>query len=181
MMVTAATCTLVLFCLFWPATAAPATAPAPVCPSWADSIHPAYLPHPSRCNLFYQCAGGRPVLHSCPFPLYFDPILNVCNWPEQVNCHHEETTTEFPSNLTTTFFPSNSTITVYPSNSTTTIFPSNSTTTIFPSNSTTVIPSNSTTTTLLPTTYSTDAEPTDPSEDYTNPTEEPNDPTEEVF
>merc|ERR1719348_2278189 len=55
------------------------------------SLHP----HPSECNLYYMCAGLKPVLMSCPGDLFFDPSLNVCNWPDQVDCQsqtEEETT-----------------------------------------------------------------------------------------
>merc|ERR1711915_1072742 len=50
-----------------------------------------YVPHPTQCNLYYQCVGLTPILLHCPGELFFDPILNVCNWPNQVDCESQET------------------------------------------------------------------------------------------
>merc|ERR1711915_813754 len=58
-----------------------------------------YVPHPTQCNLYYQCVGLTPILLHCPGELFFDPILNVCNWPDQVDC---ESQTEAPLQETTT-------------------------------------------------------------------------------
>ena len=45
-----------------------------------------FVPHPTNCSLYYQCNGDLPILMDCPDGLYFDPQLNVCNWPDQVDC-----------------------------------------------------------------------------------------------
>merc|ERR1712131_399202 len=66
-----------------------------VCTESTDGF-PVFIPHPSECNLYYMCAGLTPVLMSCPGELFFDPSLNVCNWPDQVDCQpqtEEDTTT----------------------------------------------------------------------------------------
>merc|ERR1712029_705160 len=57
-----------------------------------------YVPHPTQCNLYYQCVGLTPFLLHCPDELFFDPSLNVCNWPNQVDC---ESQTEAPEKITT--------------------------------------------------------------------------------
>ena len=63
-----------------------------LCPVSEDG-HPVSYPHPTDCSMFYQCdAGGIPVLMSCPDGLFFDPSLNVCNWPDLVNCNSGTTT-----------------------------------------------------------------------------------------
>merc|ERR1712227_23265 len=74
---------------------------------------PVFIPHPTDCGLYYQCAGSWPVLMECPPGLYFDPTLNVCNWPDNVDCQsqtdapetttvaEEETTTEAIEETTT--------------------------------------------------------------------------------
>jgi len=54
-----------------------------VCP---DSEEDVFVPHPTECGLYYQCVGNNPVLMSCPDGLFFDPSLNICNWPDLVDC-----------------------------------------------------------------------------------------------
>jgi len=51
-----------------------------------------YVPHPTDCSLFYQCNGDIPILMECPDGLYFDPSLNVCNWPDLVDCQNKDCT-----------------------------------------------------------------------------------------
>ena len=63
-----------------------------VCPESTDGLA-VFVPHPYDCGLYYECVGTNPVLMSCPGGLYFDPSLNVCNWPDQVDC---EPSTEQP-------------------------------------------------------------------------------------
>ena len=53
-----------------------------------------FVPHPSDCSLYYECVGLTPVLMSCPGDLYFDPQLDVCNWPDLVDCQPPTTTEE---------------------------------------------------------------------------------------
>merc|ERR1739838_842628 len=65
----------------------------PVCPA-SETGYPVYIPHPTNCSLFYECVGRRPVLLSCPAQLFFDPGLEVCNWPWLVDCTNQETTTD---------------------------------------------------------------------------------------
>merc|ERR1711915_106882 len=65
-----------------------------ICTESVDG-YPVFISHPTECNLYYMCAGLTPVLMSCPGELFFDPSLNVCNWPDQVDCQaqtEEETT-----------------------------------------------------------------------------------------
>eukprot|EP00092_Neocalanus_flemingeri_P005584 GFUD01006016.1.p1 GENE.GFUD01006016.1~~GFUD01006016.1.p1 ORF type:complete len:276 (+),score=87.17 GFUD01006016.1:66-893(+) len=63
-----------------------------VCPDAEDGLA-VFVPHPSDCSLYYMCVGGSPVLMACHPGLYFDPSLNVCNYPEYVDCQNQETTT----------------------------------------------------------------------------------------
>ena len=56
-----------------------------VCSESEDGMS-VFVPHPTDCGLYYQCVGNNPVLMSCPDGLFFDPSLNVCNWPEFVDC-----------------------------------------------------------------------------------------------
>ena len=56
-----------------------------VCPESTDGF-PVFLPYPKDCTKYYECDGDWPILMDCAPPLYFDAELNVCNWPDQVNC-----------------------------------------------------------------------------------------------
>ncbi|CAH2056489.1 unnamed protein product, partial [Iphiclides podalirius] len=44
------------------------------------------LPHFTDCTKFFMCAHGEEVLFVCPGGLYFDFVLQVCNWPRDTNC-----------------------------------------------------------------------------------------------
>ena len=91
-----------------------------VCPESEDGF-PVYVPHPTDCSLYYQCIGSNPTLMSCPDGLYFDSSLNVCNWPQFVECQNGatnkpesttsvDTTTEVLIETSTTFISTNQTI-----------------------------------------------------------------------
>ncbi|KAJ0175048.1 hypothetical protein K1T71_009189 [Dendrolimus kikuchii] len=38
------------------------------------------------CNKFYKCANGLPVGFLCNPPLRYDPVREVCDWPQNVDC-----------------------------------------------------------------------------------------------
>uniref|UniRef100_A0A2A4JGS2 Chitin-binding type-2 domain-containing protein n=1 Tax=Heliothis virescens TaxID=7102 RepID=A0A2A4JGS2_HELVI len=47
----------------------------------------ALAPHPHDCRLFYYCSSVlRPICRRCPLGLHFNPELQVCDWPNNVNC-----------------------------------------------------------------------------------------------
>ncbi|XP_049692838.2 uncharacterized protein LOC110378260 [Helicoverpa armigera] len=47
----------------------------------------ALAPHPHYCRLFYYCSAVlRPACRRCPLGLHFNPELQVCDWPNNVNC-----------------------------------------------------------------------------------------------
>ncbi|GFS17185.1 chitinase-3-like protein 1 [Elysia marginata] len=59
------------------------------CTGKADGLYP----NPSDCNKYYQCYNsGTTADNSCSAGLYFDPVLKVCNWPENVQCSTVPTT-----------------------------------------------------------------------------------------
>ena len=72
-----------------------------VCPDSEDGFA-VFVPHPTDCSLYYMCVGGSPILMPCPPGLYFDPSLNVCNYPEYVDCLNQESKTSGPVESTTT-------------------------------------------------------------------------------
>jgi len=67
-----------------------------VCPESQDG-YSEFVPHPTDCTLYYQCFGLTPILMSCPEGLFFDPSVDVCNWPDQVDCKQQ---TEAPETTT---------------------------------------------------------------------------------
>ncbi|CAG5053319.1 unnamed protein product [Parnassius apollo] len=64
------------------------------CPS-DFSVH-LLLPHETDCDKFYQCSNGQKILKQCPSATLFDNDLQVCNWPNAVDCSRWVTqTTEY--------------------------------------------------------------------------------------
>merc|ERR1719244_2496121 len=57
------------------------TSPAIQCPESTDG-YPVYVAHPTDCTKFYECHDDEPILMECAPPLYFDPKIDVCNYPE---------------------------------------------------------------------------------------------------
>ena len=42
------------------------------------------FPDPTRLDRFYSCANGIGWIMDCPYGLYFNPDLLVCDWPNNV-------------------------------------------------------------------------------------------------
>ncbi|CAL1689397.1 unnamed protein product [Lasius platythorax] len=40
----------------------------------------------TNCSEFYVCVAGRPIKFSCPHGLVYNDILNVCDYPYNVDC-----------------------------------------------------------------------------------------------
>uniref|UniRef100_A0A6P7FM87 Uncharacterized protein LOC114329323 n=1 Tax=Diabrotica virgifera virgifera TaxID=50390 RepID=A0A6P7FM87_DIAVI len=55
-----------------------------VCPA-VDGPDSVYFPL-TDCSKFCQCSNGVPIEHTCPASLYFNPTLNVCDWPQNAGC-----------------------------------------------------------------------------------------------
>lgn len=62
-----------------------------------------YKPHPMDCRLFYQCApgpnGNEYVEKSCGENMFYNPQIQVCDWPASViqirpECLSEQTSTK---------------------------------------------------------------------------------------
>lgn len=45
-----------------------------------------HLPHEYDCTRFYKCDWGYRVLFECPDDLYFNPVMEWCDWPEESGC-----------------------------------------------------------------------------------------------
>lgn len=83
-------------------------------PDGPDSV---YIPL-DDCTKFCQCSNGQAILHNCPDGLHFNPVLNVCDWPQDAGCGKQVNTTT--TSTTTTSAP----VTTTTSISTTTTVPS---------------------------------------------------------
>ncbi|XP_068622125.1 uncharacterized protein [Battus philenor] len=44
------------------------------------------LPHETDCAKFYYCVHGKKVERSCAPGTHFNPVIQVCDWPENVQC-----------------------------------------------------------------------------------------------
>ncbi|XP_022901762.1 peritrophin-1-like [Onthophagus taurus] len=66
-----------------------AVSTADVCPE-TNGAFAAYLRHETNCNQFYECNWGQKVLFNCPAGLYFNTKLNVCDYPDNVECIKDE-------------------------------------------------------------------------------------------
>jgi len=49
------------------------------------------LPNTADCRKYFKCSNGAPSVQSCPGSLIFDPVLNICNWPQSTTCVKEFT------------------------------------------------------------------------------------------
>lgn len=48
--------------------------------------YPTYYPHETNCSLFYECCHGELCLKECWPGTVFNPELNVCDHPYNVDC-----------------------------------------------------------------------------------------------
>jgi len=62
----------------------PTPSPHFECPDEDD-----YYPNPTNCKAFYQCVNGTAWQQECPADLYFNPILKVCDYKENVDCKQD--------------------------------------------------------------------------------------------
>ncbi|XP_023349869.1 keratin-associated protein 10-4 isoform X2 [Eurytemora carolleeae] len=61
-------------------------------PACDDYTEQTFIPHPYNCSRFWECEPQRGhCLLDCPpinpsENLYFNPTINICDWPENVDC-----------------------------------------------------------------------------------------------
>merc|ERR1711915_892405 len=53
------------------------------CPA---DINDFIISNPDDCSQFFKCSWGTPYLYQCPDGLLFNPDLDVCDWPGNVDC-----------------------------------------------------------------------------------------------
>ena len=61
-----------------------------------------FEPHPFECNKYYMCDYQHAVVMTCPGNLVFNPLINVCDYPEEVDCGNYPKPTETTTKTTTT-------------------------------------------------------------------------------
>ncbi|XP_063926736.1 cell surface glycoprotein 1-like isoform X2 [Zophobas morio] len=67
------------------------------CPAVDPLNYTVHLQHESDCTKFYKCDHGERVLFDCPDTLHFNPVLQVCDWPEQAGCTIGQQSTSAPN------------------------------------------------------------------------------------
>jgi hypothetical protein len=45
-----------------------------------------HLANPLSCNSFCHCDWGVAYYKDCPAGLHFNPVLQVCDWPQDAGC-----------------------------------------------------------------------------------------------
>ncbi|KAK4881714.1 hypothetical protein RN001_005033 [Aquatica leii] len=58
----------------------------PSCPEDGSHANTTILPDEECCNQYYICSNGNPILSNCSIGLHFNPVLQVCDWPENARC-----------------------------------------------------------------------------------------------
>ena len=58
-----------------------------------------FEPHPYNCNQYYMCNNDNAYVMTCPGDLQFNPLINVCDYPESVECINTPMPTEKTSTL----------------------------------------------------------------------------------
>ena len=79
----------------------PPVTPVSDCPPVGSNGEAVHIAHETNCSLFYTCTNGGKVLQECPNGLNFNPKLQVCDWPWNVNCTNKPVSTT-PRPTTTT-------------------------------------------------------------------------------
>ncbi|XP_032682919.1 uncharacterized protein LOC116849660 [Odontomachus brunneus] len=65
------------------------------CPAKDPEDTTIHLAHESDCTKFYMCHAGKKIVRQCPKynkkgdRLYFNPRLQVCDWPWKAGCKHK--------------------------------------------------------------------------------------------
>ncbi|KFB35793.1 hypothetical protein ZHAS_00002711 [Anopheles sinensis] len=55
------------------------------CPR-TNGYYPVYFRNSKECSQYYQCDQGTAYLIQCPAELYFNNRINVCDYPQNVDC-----------------------------------------------------------------------------------------------
>lgn len=58
--------------------------PVDECPDEDSEV--VYLPDDENCSIYYECRDGMPILDMCVGDLFFNPVINACEYPENTPC-----------------------------------------------------------------------------------------------
>ncbi|EAT42290.1 AAEL006159-PA [Aedes aegypti] len=56
------------------------------CPEDFNPSFPTFIPHPTDCARYFICVEDVAHEYHCPTGTKFNPAINVCDLPENVNC-----------------------------------------------------------------------------------------------
>ncbi|XP_033739624.1 LOW QUALITY PROTEIN: chitinase-3-like protein 1 [Pecten maximus] len=56
-----------------------------------------FYPSPTDCSMYYICAGGAAFEVACTTGLQFNPSTLFCDWPRNVKCNANQTTSQPPA------------------------------------------------------------------------------------
>lgn len=51
-----------------------------------NGVYVVFLPHRSDCTKYFKCEDGVAIMYQCQPGLHWNPMLNVCDWPENAGC-----------------------------------------------------------------------------------------------
>ncbi|XP_061390508.1 probable chitinase 10 [Musca vetustissima] len=60
--------------------------PHPQCPKIDDPYRPILLAYPQDCSKYYSCQNGMAYLEQCPGNYLWNPLNQLCDYPERVSC-----------------------------------------------------------------------------------------------
>ncbi|XP_075162674.1 uncharacterized protein LOC142235304 [Haematobia irritans] len=64
----------------------------PLCAEHNLSQKPKFLPFPQDCAKYYSCLNGLAYVEKCPEPFLWNPLNQICDNPQNVQCQGQETT-----------------------------------------------------------------------------------------
>ncbi|XP_059477880.1 mucin-2-like [Neocloeon triangulifer] len=56
------------------------------CPNNNNEGPAIHYPNPEDCSSYCVCNWGNPILMQCPPGLHFNPVAEVCDWPQSAGC-----------------------------------------------------------------------------------------------
>lgn len=64
------------------------------CPA-EDGPTPVYMADAYSCSRYYVCHGGTPIARECSIGLHFNPLLRICDTPQNAGCTSADVSNDF--------------------------------------------------------------------------------------